>query len=774
MAASAEGFRELATLDCTGSFNLFAQHDLIKTKLKTPLKGLVDFALKSILERGQCYCSSMTENDFDRTFLIGSFLNQLGGPSKMTGTFPCANSDWANKMWKDGIVNSSRLEFFLPAGCDLASWQSGSACQLKQDLGSYGVTLVAALKRCPSSWFPYVSFGCNGAGCDKILMPCNSASECGTLPCQPLSTVCSYTNKSECPPEIIYNFTVTNMYDAVSNMSLYDHGDTFPGCLPANSFFEDIISRVRSQWRQTPSSYQFQMNGLYTIRLCMDTSDDFIFKNTNQSTAEKNQFKIETMGVTCTVGLSDDNANYTAVTCTTIKVWDGLYDSGRPAATASNRIDGSYFNEIALSTPQPTEQSAQLLASHTCSNEFHFFPVNPRIEFAGAAPWLNDHINWFFTEIFGMQRCRAQARFTDLSWENFRIRFFDLLGAFYNFIIPAPTPIAGISIPTMSDWRVNTTFKVGLPSTCTFDSWKNTGLCALQWTGLQSLLGVGVTIRAYAKDCGAFKLPEFKLECIGTGCSLFTSPQLCTTSTECVTGSICMDVYDQFYNKLGNNSTNRDIWQAFYKLNMSAPDNCGTETNGRKVVRKFIQYLAGQTPDNQDGTKICMVDFENRFKDFNFTQWGQAQATVEGDLISLISLTPWSPAGVSANPAAPNTVTISFNVAGDASKVEDVIKGQYPTATVSTTAANGATTVTVTLTGSTAESSAQILASDVKNPNSNLNQDLVKAGANPDESSIALTTDPAAAVGPDTASSSVVSLSVLLVAAASALLFLLA
>lgn len=34
-----------------------------------------------------------------------------------------------------------------------------------------------------------------------------------------------------------------------------------------------------------------------------------------------------------------------------------------------------------------------------------------------------------------MQRCRAQERYSDLTWDNFRIRFFDILGMLYPTLI---------------------------------------------------------------------------------------------------------------------------------------------------------------------------------------------------------------------------------------------------------------------------------------------------------------------------------------------------
>jgi len=753
VAFASEGFHEIAAIDCNGQFTMLGSHDLLRTRMGTPIKGLVDFVINEVLKMGQCYCPTLTMNDFDRVFMLGQAFNGLRGPA-YDKTVPCTSTDatWLHDVWKyGGYMNSSKVIVNMPSGCDLASWQAGTPCLIKQAMPALDITVNFAYGKCANSYFPWASATCSGANCAKIMMPCNSASECGIIPCTPLGPVCGKYGGP--PPEYprectkyVLNWTSTDMFLALNNSMLYDNGDKAPGCYPADKFFEDIISRARSHFRQTTTPYVFSQNGLNTLRFCFNLDDAYIFNyvNTTGPSDLNTSFTISMNDITCKIVPNAADYHYLEVTCDSVKAWDGQLDDGRGSVTAQNRLDGSVFPELTVSTPTATATDAKLLASTTCDGEWHVLPSNGRLHMFAKAPWLNEHIPWFFNEIYAMERCRAQDRYSDMSWDNFRIRFFDIIGMLYQFVLPAPAvDIPSWSIPAMSDWSPDSTSKIVLPATCTYDSWKNDGLCAVQWTGLESMLKVGITLRAYAKSCGAFKFPEVKVECVGKGCDLLLDPQFCTDTAGCPTNSDCVDIYDMIY--LDNeNTTIRNFWQAWYKLNTSVtPDTCSSEDTGRKGLRNIINYYKGLPSDGKSETKICMVNFTDIAENFNFTLWSEAQVTADGDRVTLNTLMPWNPAGV-VPVTPPPAFYVGFTVQGNSGSVQDILNEAYPNAEITVTSSDGTAQVLVKLTGASAESDAKTLASDVKNSDSPLSTKLTKSGAVTQSGTVEVNSDPTA------------------------------
>jgi len=294
----------------------------------------------------------------------------------------------------------------------------------------------------------------------------------------------------------------------------------------------------------------------------------------------------------------------------------------------------------------------------------------------------------------------------------------------------------------MSDWTVDTTTKVVLPNTCTFDSWKNSGTCGLEWTGLESLLNLGITLRATMRDCGAFQMPEFKLECVGADCEHFLRPTICATQSECGAEQVCTDLYSNFYN-LTDPLGQRDWIQSFFKLTTGAPDECGTEANGRNFVNNALRFINSLAPDTGSKTSICIIDFESRFssENFNLTTWANAQATVDGDVVALHTLRAYTPPGPPV--VAPTTSSVTFNVLSTVSTVDiaTIVNALHPGATITTTNNGGVTTVVVTFatntnTGTQATASAQTFGSDLQNPNSPLAKEFVSRSMEVDNASL--------------------------------------
>jgi hypothetical protein len=241
------------------------------------------------------------------------------------------------------------------------------------------------------------------------------------------------------------------------------------------------------------------------------------------------------------------------------------------------------------------------------------------------------------------------------------------------------------------------------------------------------MLNLGITIRGYLKSCGPFQLPELKVECIGSGCGAILDPSFCDSSLTCTAGTECIDVYDEIFNMA--NTSAADFIGAFFSLNLTEPDQCSTEANGRRFIRNAIQHVKGVALDQGTNTKICLVNFTAQFEDFNFTTWAKAQATVDGDNIILHTLSEW----VYGTPyVPPPQAAIEFNIQGNPNAVIDVIEDAYPNADVSVRT-EGAVTIITIVAASTpsepADQQVQTIASDLQNPGSTLNTEITRGGA---------------------------------------------
>jgi len=215
----------------------------------------------------------------------------------------------------------------------------------------------------------------------------------------------------------------------------------------------------------------------------------------------------------------------------------------------------------------------------------------------------------------------------------------------YQLTLPASTLLTNLG-PVMGDLSTNITTpqRMIMPATCTYDYWQKTKTCALQYTGLQSLLNADITIRAFFSECSApYGTFSYNIDCLGTGCTLLTAPQYCTSDASCQSqyGSFatCFDAAPRIDSRF-------DILYAYFSGTLFGNDTCSGKSSLISDFQSFAQNagIAGTPTPNSMG--ICSLNFtyllsSDRADGLNITEWAQNQFVVSGDSVSNSYLVPW-------------------------------------------------------------------------------------------------------------------------------------
>jgi len=192
-----------------------------------------------------------------------------------------------------------------------------------------------------------------------------------------------------------------------------------------------------------------------------------------------------------------------------------------------------------------------------------------------------------------------------------------------------------------------------LPSTCTFETWQNTGVCSLKWTGLQDLLNVNVTLRGKMRRCSpnTEDVPEMYLECEGSDCASFFRPTLCNYDDECAANLVCKDLTMQNLTYKDYNPIGLLIWGVNGTAGAACPNSaidtipvtetCSTSLNSYyDLLRDSISTFIGIPSTVSYGVGICTVDYDaisNQASD-----WAQNMVITDGPDYSLMGTTVWN------------------------------------------------------------------------------------------------------------------------------------
>jgi len=222
------------------------------------------------------------------------------------------------------------------------------------------------------------------------------------------------------------------------------------------------------------------------------------------------------------------------------------------------------------------------------------------------------------------------------------------------------------SIPVGNEGRIT----VELPVGCKFSDWMETGVCALEFKGFESLFGVtGFSLRLVVSRCAGSisnALPEIWFDCKGDFCNeLFTSYELkyCQANGECPSGTTC-ETQGSLDNSFGEafsppifTSMFQPAWQTEMGLRVSFSEYL-TEGQAGGVAQaltaanssymytfRYLEHYNYETQnchDNQ-GQQVCspyytttgtsMYFFSNAAEDINFEYNGKMMQARHGESI---------------------------------------------------------------------------------------------------------------------------------------------
>jgi len=636
-------FQNIFVLDCNGGFHLApnfggASFYFDANKLYTDLANWYVSRLKSTIS---CECPGISDAEFKKHFLIPSIdflLNELQGRDG-DYTADCSSNAILDFMSE---FHNDNFKFKLPSSCSLASWVSGQPCRASFDVPSLEMNLNVAIDHCPDSWFPFVSFTCDGAACDSFFKPCNSDDDCtGGSVCQQLMRKENETSDVSIP----LVSSVEDLFNGLTELLLYDDGDTSPGCYSAQTVFNRLFQHFRSFYDSvaltsvlSPKFCLFDVEeiNIDDMQAVADIFTDELQSDCIESNGTTHCYEDpEYHSVICTTSSEE----YCTYTLSSLHTWDGILPGGESASSTLRKngegVTPEFDPVIAL------HSDATVWFHHSCDGHIQMLPDHPFFAIFATHP-LGANIDEIMSIVKSIQSCRATIRGGSLTTEAFMDRFIPFAQYFlYQFTAPVPDINLG---PDMSDWNFLfnvTSNKIVMPSDCTYDHWLANGICQVAFSGFSSLFDSELILRAQVKKCPEVNgnvpvLPEFYLECAGAGCSFLNPPKACTVSSECPSGSVCLV---NKINKAVDNTTDLD----FFGWAFNGTDRCATQPRERakKDIRAFMRHLNGQSDDGLSTNNYCFINIDRMDDDEFFDDWKDGEVEINTNQIRLVSLTNW-------------------------------------------------------------------------------------------------------------------------------------
>lgn len=525
---SAFGWGEnLLVLDCEGRLHITSNFNLTATTIDFSFaKKLYDWYAQRVKARVQCACPGVTlsEDEFITYYWPANFAwirNQLdGADGKFPESWPSSNNCAQNSfdVFKNWLrVHNDEFTFHFPASCSLDNWLDGQPCLMKMTpTAPVDINIQLAIDHCPNSYWPYISLSCGGAACNSFLKPCNGNGDCtGSLMC--------ITLKNEDNEDLVSS--ENDWFEILQDMNLYDDLDNSPGCYPAKT----VVTKIKQYLADLfPGNLNILPN--IQIKMCSRESPDRPFEDTGLGIVS-----IFDLEKTCNGTERQGTDDYEDVQCSNIVTWNGILSSGG-AANAPDRKTGAALPTDNINPVSPITSNARVLIKYSCDGQLSLIPNHQKL----AVFFKNTHIapavNYLIGIIKEMQQCRRDG---SLSNEAFEVRFAQVAG----FLYQLTDPVTAINLgPDMSDWTFEDVDKrLRMPSTCTYSYWKANRQCKVSYSGFSELFNADIVLNAAISECPTKGLPEFYLECVGSGCTLLDKPVFCNSDANCPTGTVCKD-----------------------------------------------------------------------------------------------------------------------------------------------------------------------------------------------------------------------------------------
>ena len=235
----------------------------------------------------------------------------------------------------------------------------------------------------------------------------------------------------------------------------------------------------------------------------------------------------------------------------------------------------------------------------------------------------------------------------------------------------------GAALNSLSDavrgWLGLGSLQVAMPAGCRLEDFLATGVCKLQFSGLQTLFpGKDITLRVVMRRCAtatAEGLPEVYVDCMGNDCSSIIQAynyQFCLQDADCGATSVCK-LFSDYSVSGGADPIAQLLWGG------GASDTCATSDTFAFNITQLLARLGGTgavpaQPSRFNG--LCQPQLENLR---NFKSWVAGLRTVTNGLTYIagldtyrflpgeVSVTNSSALPCALNPAAAPAVFTTLN-----------------------------------------------------------------------------------------------------------------
>jgi hypothetical protein len=537
LLASAQSgpWNEIFVFDCEGNVHLFPSNDIITTSVKTYARTAANFIGDLIIEKVQCHCTDLTDDLAEKYFQPFRFQTILEGLERSVGQYDYSEGIEA---CGDDSFNFAfpsvydEIQLNLPSSCSVEEWENNGECHFQFQLNT-GLDFEFAFAQCDdtSERLPFISVSCSGDECDQLLRPCDEDADCDSGTCMEINANATMDAEDFWQNAAESWLGVTSVgFDAACSFG--DSSDV--GFHLVNNLLSYIAPFMGGD--STVNNLHFcGLDNLATF----DSFDDFM-EESFEDTCSVNDTEI----------VKDDEYTETAhiVTCSALTDWDGTMSSGM-AATHSDRMDGTAFNDLVIDGISEYDDVYNIFHL-SCESELAFM-YGASQDMVISLPRIHDLVQTWGEGVHDVMECQLGNDYDD---DDVRIRDFPWQPAFWMSIVTQLEEDFDIDFGLNDLWASlysdyesdqdagENLFKLIMPEGCTYEDWIDTGVCAIEWTGLATLIEEDVTLRLIVNQCE--DKPDSALQvwfdCKGGFCDdVLRSYELeyCTQSSDCTDSS---------------------------------------------------------------------------------------------------------------------------------------------------------------------------------------------------------------------------------------------
>ncbi|KAJ3162360.1 hypothetical protein HDU86_004840 [Geranomyces michiganensis] len=513
---------------------------------------------KKLRDRAKCKCPGLSDADFNLMYdPVTAFLNTADTETKYPTT-SCAGEFPATFLALATVLDVSTL----PTTCTLATWQKSGTCTMQYSLEELGVKIGISLWQCTGSIVPGFALNCLGDNCATLFQPCNTNADCSGSP----SFTCATLTGQQ------------TAWDVMTNMNLYDSATEFPGCInpdsqdPTAAVVPFVMTYLRSLFPKSKTNWVAGMCGINEI------SNGALRRAFNSITT--------TSSPTAAGGCVSDEKQTLNVPL--LQEWSGITAPGVLATTPGQTL----LEPTTRGLLEVTTGKAGRLAHVTCDGQALLLDGQFRMR---PNPWgLTRIANYFTSLVKASQDCHISSPWT-MTQFNLRYGVWSLLSWLYygDSAAASVKEDLGANFPKVKTWMAGIAesfddYRIKLPSTCSYASWKSGGTCAMEFTGLGTLLQLDVKLQASATQCSSAPWPQIKIDCDSDCGSL----AVCTDIMDALDVDASDKVFSNIYSDPIGALMPKDVadackWTDFNKTDTSA---CGGAAKGLNELNYILQF----------------------------------------------------------------------------------------------------------------------------------------------------------------------------------------